>query len=151
MQLSERVLVDQDGFGLFPPADVKPLSMISDMMGPIGELVNNFLKAESHVAGGEMDRLYSHLDSVHPSKTFEPLQAQLCPSTINCCVLSTKKWHLVSISNLHEVQWAREAFNHLVLDRSIKDMLQGLVEEHKKNKKLKRIMSDVIPSKGQVR
>jgi hypothetical protein len=92
---------------------------MSELMGPFGEALAGIFKDELSV-GGDMDSLYSHMDAVHPTKPFEPLQAQLCPSTINCCVLGTMKWYSISITNLRDVDWAKEALEHLVLEPSIK-------------------------------
>jgi hypothetical protein len=62
--------------------------------------------------------------------------------------MKTQKWFNICVSRIKEVQWVKEALDHLVLDESIKLMLLGLVQRHRKNKD--EVLSDVIPSKGKV-
>jgi hypothetical protein len=100
-------MVDQDGYGLFPAPEHKMFAEMADVFGGIGDTLRA-LTTDEHAVGGDMDSLYSHLDKVDPDKPFGALQAQLCPSTINCCVLGTMKWYSVSISNLHEVSFSHQ-------------------------------------------
>ena len=127
----------------------KVFTQLNDFLGPISDVISTLINKETPVPRSEFDDMHANFDNFPPSQEFGPLQAQLCPSTVNCCVLRSKKWYSVTVSNLKEVDWAKAAFEHLVLDESVKTMLQGLVEQHKKNKALGRIMSDVIPTKGQ--
>jgi hypothetical protein len=146
-QLSDRVIVDHDGFSMFGTGE-QVLHQVSDFFGPIGELMANFMTKEPLIGGSGFDNFHQEFDNTAPHEPFTKLQAQLCPSTVHCCVLRTKKWFLVTVKNLRNVEWAKHSFDHLVLDESVKQMIQGLVEQHKKNKG--RVLSDVIPSKGQV-
>ena len=151
LKLTDRVIVDHDGFSMYGgEGEQRMFSQLTDFFGPVGDLLSSFTTKEVPVLGGGFDDIYVDFDHVPPYKEFTELQAQLCPSTVNCCVLRTKKWFVVTVPNLHPVEWSTAAFKHLVLEDSIKEMLKGLVEQHKKNKSLKRIMSDVIPSKGEV-
>ena len=99
------------------------------------------------VSDGVSDE-YKNFDNFNPQEGFSPLQAQLCPSAVSCYSLKSRKWFNICVSKIEEIQWAKEALDHLVLDKSTKTMLLGLVQRHRKNKD--EVLSDVIPSKGKV-
>jgi len=99
------------------------------------------------VSDGVSDE-YTNFDNFDPREEFSPLQARLCPSALSCYSLKSRKWFNICVSKIKEVQWAKEALDHLVLDDSTKMMLLGLVQRHRKNKD--EVLSDVIPSKGKV-
>lgn len=75
-------------------------------------------------------------------------QAMLCPAVIGCHDLRSKKTYIVSVDNLQQVQWNKDAMDHLVLDTRKKEMLKGLVHHHSsRNRGNER--ADLIAGKGQ--
>jgi len=103
---------------------------------------------ESPVGSGGINDEHTLFDDFHPHQKFSSLQAQLCPSSVYCYAMKTHKWFTISVSKVEEVEWVKESLDHLVLEDSIKSMLLGLVQQHRKNKD--QVLSDVIPSKGKV-
>lgn len=99
------------------------------------------------VSDGVSDE-YTNFDNFDPRGDFTTLQAQLCPSAVSCYSLKSRKWFNICVSDIKEIHWAKEALDHLVLDKSSKAMLLGLVQRHRKIKD--EVLSDVIPSKGKV-
>lgn len=149
-QLTERVIVDHDGFNLYSvDAEHKMLSVMSDAMGPMGSMMSSMIR-EPPVQGGNFEDEYSDFDHIPADKHFNELQAQLSLSTLKCCVLRSRKWFNITVGNLKPVEWKSQAFEHLVLEGPTKNTLRGLVQQHKRSKTLKHTMSDVIPSKGEV-
>jgi hypothetical protein len=92
---------------------------------------------------------YTQFDDPDDPINFSTLHAQLAPSESQCYALQSRAWFKISVSKIEDIQWAKEAFDHLVLKQSIKSMLLGLVQRHKKDKN--EVLSDLIPSKGKVR
>ena len=86
------------------------------------------------------------LDEHSPNQSFTPIQAQLCPPTLCCFSLNDEKWYTIIVDNVISPEWNKDAFESLVLERSLKTMLRGLVDQHKKNKE--KVMSDIIEKKG---
>ena len=74
-------------------------------------------------------------------------QAQLCPAVIKCVSISTKHEFNVSIENLAQISWNREAIELLVLDENKKDLLKGLVAQHSHRAKNGEF-GDLIENKG---
>lgn len=144
--MNERVIVDHDGIANF--GRDKTLRAMEDWLGPMMERLTSFFDKESTVKGGGYDSVHIEYDWHPPEKPLTKLQAQLCPSLINCFTLATNTWYQVSIKYLKEVDWSRTAFNHLVMDKQYKDMLRSLVEQHRSHKG--KIMTDVIRGKGKV-
>lgn len=152
VQLSERVIVDHDGYEKFsvdefvfggPDEDEGVLSIFNPML--------EALFGNGTVEGTRFDGIYSNYDSCPPEREFEGLQAQICPSTVYVYSLSARKWFRVAVSYLKKVNWNRTAFKQLVLEDETKELLKGLVGVHKENRNQGRIMRDIIPTKGQVR
>lgn len=152
MQLSERVIVDHDGYEKFsidefdiagPDEDGGVLSMMNPMFEAIF--------GNETVEGTMFDGICSNYDSCPPEREFEELQAQICPSTVYVYSLSARKWFRVAVSYLKKVNWNKTAFKQLVLEDQTKQLLKGLVGVHKENRNQGRIMRDIIPTKGQVR
>jgi hypothetical protein len=92
---------------------------------------------------------YMQFDDPDDPVHFSTLHAQLAPSMAQCYALKSRAWFEISISKIDDIQWAKEAFDQLVLKDSMKSMLLGLVQRHKKDKN--EVLSDLIPSKGKVR
>jgi hypothetical protein len=141
-QLEDRVVVD--GISVFnkPKGDQSTYGFL----GGFG--VYRYQDRELPMVSDGLNPEYIHFDNFSPREEFTSLQAQLCPSSVSCCALKSRKWYNISVSKIGEVNWAKEALDHLVLDQKTKSMLLGLVQRHRKNKD--EILSDVIPSKGKV-
>jgi len=92
---------------------------------------------------------YTQFDDPDDPDHFSTLHAQLTPSEVQCYALKSRAWFDISISKIEDIQWAKEALDQLVLKTSIKSMLLGLVQRHKKDQN--QVLSDLIPSKGKVR
>lgn len=133
---------------MLPELKFSPVGTGMDIIDPLIQMFNSF-KAEPQVQQGAISDKYVEFDGIPPSQAFTPLQAALCPSLVNCISLESKVWYQVTVKNLQEVQWSKQAFDHLVLDPGFKEMLRGLVESHRKNRG--RVISDVIQGKGKVR
>jgi hypothetical protein len=88
---------------------------------------------------------YTQFDDPDDPVHFSTLHAQLAPSEALCYALKSRAWFRISISKIDDIQWAKEAFDQLVLKNSMKSMLLGLVQRHKKDKN--EVLSDLIPSK----
>jgi hypothetical protein len=144
--LSERVIVDHDGIVNF--GRDKTLRALEERLNPMMDFLTSFFDKEQNIKGGGYDSLHMEYDWHPPEKPLTKLQAQLCPSVINCFTLATNTWHQVSVKHLKEVDWATAAFDHLVMDKHYKTMLRNLVEQHRSNKG--KIMTDVIRGKGKV-
>lgn len=86
-------------------------------------------------------------DEQAPSEDFTSLQAQLCPTTVKACSPRTTNWFNVSIENLTDMVWGKDAANALVLaDPKTKETLVRLIQAHGNGD----ASSDVIEGKGQV-
>ncbi|KAH7393971.1 P-loop containing nucleoside triphosphate hydrolase protein [Phaeosphaeria sp. MPI-PUGE-AT-0046c] len=144
LNLSERVIVDHDGVANF--GQDKTIKALEDWVGPIMDRLSSLFDQEQSIKGGGYDSVHMEYDWHPPEKPITTMQAQLCPSVINCFTLATNKWYLVSVKNLKEVNWTTTAFDHLVMDKQYKTMLRGLVEQHRSNKN--KILADVIRGKG---
>lgn len=140
------MIVDHDGIANF--GRDKTLAVMGDWLGPMMDRMTALFDREQNVKGGGYDSVHMEYDWHPPEKPLSKLQAQLCPSLINCFTLATSTWYVVSVSNLKEVGWASTAFDHLVMVKPYKDMLRSLVEQHRENKG--KIMTDVIRGKGKV-
>lgn len=73
----------------------------------------------------------------------------LPPSETQCYTLKSGIWFKIGVSKIEGIQWAEETLNRLVVKESIKSMLLGLVQLHKKDKN--EVLCGLIPSKGKVR
>ncbi|KAI9703001.1 MAG: hypothetical protein M1820_005992 [Bogoriella megaspora] len=89
---------------------------------------------------------YASLDNFDPKKTFSDLQAQLCPPTVKCYGLQSRKYFQAEVSKMREVDWEKDALKHLELDDKKKAVLCSLVQRHKKNSN--EVVRDIIPNKG---
>ena len=138
--------MDHDGISIF--ARDKSMKAMEDWIGPMMNKMMGLFEKEHSIRGGGYDDVHIEYDWHPPEKPFTKLQAQLCPSLINCFTLATNTWYVVSVENLKEVDWATTAFNHLVMDKQYKETLRGLVEQHRSNKG--KVVSDVIRGKGKV-
>ena len=154
VQLNDRIIVDHDGSsGFEDPKSQYTIKMpnMSEMMEPVLNMISMFNteKKEPPVQPGNFDEAYEHFDDFPASGDFEDLQALLSPSTINCFSLTLRKWFAISVSkaNLRDIEWKREAFEHLVLDDNIKQTIIKLVEQHRSQEQAQ-IVGDVIHGKG---
>jgi hypothetical protein len=143
IHLNERVIADNDGWALFGSKAILPAPLMGFMDGFLGGS-----RKEAAIVVGGFDEAFASYDRHPPSKDFDTLQAQLCPSDLFCCSIRTMKWYRVTISNLRPIEWRREAIDSLVVDGKTKRLLRGLVEEHKKSRSQDEILSDFIPDKG---
>jgi hypothetical protein len=144
--MNERVIIDHDGI-----ANVgrdRATKIMEDWLGPMMERINSLIHQEQNIKGGGYDSLHMEYDWHPPDKPLTQLQAQLCPSLINCFTLATHRWYLVSVRYLKEVEWTTTAFDHLVMDKHNKQTLRSLVEQHRSNKG--KVVTDVIRGKGKV-
>ncbi|KAF2459865.1 P-loop containing nucleoside triphosphate hydrolase protein [Lineolata rhizophorae] len=99
----------------------------------------------SVIGSGTIDG-HEQYDNFTPDHDFDALQARLCPTTVSCYGMTSRRWYVITVESISEAKWANEAIEHLVLDESTKKIVLGLVQQHQKNKD--RVLSDVIPSKG---
>lgn len=88
-------------------------------------------------------------DEQPPSEDFSALQARICPSTVQCCVPRTFTWYSVTVDNLKPITYEKEAMDALVIPGETKQMLIGLIEEHRRNESQGAI-TDFISNKGEV-
>lgn len=144
--MSERVIIDHDGITNF--GRDKTIKGLEDMIGPMMERMSALFQNEHSIKGGGYDNVHLEYDWHPPEKPLTKLQAQLCPSLINCFTIATHTWYVVSVKHLREVDWATIAFDHLVMDKQYKTMLRSLVEQHRSNDG--KIVTDVIRGKGKV-
>ena len=98
--------------------------------------------------GSGYDNSYIDFDEYSKDEKFSTLQAQVATPTVVCFSIDRELWFSIDVQSLSPVEWRKTAFDHLVLDKSSKDLLKGLVEQHKKNEE--KLMGDVIESKGMV-
>ncbi|KAL4786979.1 P-loop containing nucleoside triphosphate hydrolase protein [Aspergillus varians] len=75
-----------------------------------------------------------------PDDTFQ----LLLPPTIQGFGFHDKKWISVSVENIGDIEWNAEAFNHLVLKNTKKELIRALVGKHTVASE----PSDVIEGKG---
>ncbi|KAK1727011.1 uncharacterized protein BDZ83DRAFT_613939 [Colletotrichum acutatum] len=68
----------------------------------------------------------------------------LMPATVHGFNLQQKKWVNLNVENTHQVDWNHKAFQRLVLDEKIKEMIHALVNVQTSTKK----MDDIITGKG---
>ncbi|KAK6075787.1 AAA family ATPase [Seiridium cupressi] len=142
--LSERVVVDHSGYKQFGENAI--LSKVNDMMASMFDSKKKI--PERPVLMGALDEVEGALDDWPASKPFSQIQARLCPSELYSCAPRSTIWYYVSVANLKPIEWGKDAIDSLVIEPTTKDILRGLVEEHKK-RKLDSIVSDFMPDKGQ--
>jgi hypothetical protein len=73
-----------------------------------------------------------------PSAPGAPIELDLSPMTDDECLLAVhyvkcfdierKKWERLDVTKIHEIPWAKHAFNSLVLDQNEKDLVLALVD-----------------------
>lgn len=119
--------------------------MMGPMLSTFGTL---FKKGERPIIESGYDPRYAIFDAHADDKELSPLQALLCPSTINCLCIASKKWYQVSIPNLSPVIWSTTAIDALVMEEQKKKIIKSLVEEHSKNSD--KFIDDFIVGKGKV-
>jgi hypothetical protein len=81
-----------------------------------------------------MDRYSSNALSTPGS----PIDVDLSPMTddecllavhyVKCFSIETKKWEKLDVTKIHEIPWAKRAFDSLVLDQNEKDLVLALVD-----------------------
>ncbi|CAI7619099.1 unnamed protein product [Penicillium pancosmium] len=77
----------------------------------------------------------------------EPPDERFCfllPEKTKGYNLRRKKWYEISLDRISDVEWNREAFHSLVIERSAKDMIQALVTNQIETEK----STDLIAGKG---
>lgn len=106
-------------------------------------------KQGARFEGKATDVSHGVQDEHEPSEEFSALQARLCPSIVECCVPRTFNWFSVTVDNLKPITYEKEAIDALVIPQDTKQMLLGLVEEHRRNESQGAI-TDFISNKGEV-
>jgi SpoVK/Ycf46/Vps4 family AAA+-type ATPase len=81
-----------------------------------------------------------HDQELPPNETFQIL----LPAAIPGFGFHDKKWISVSVEEVRDIQWNAEAFNHLVLKHTKKELIKALVAKHTAASDT----SDVIEGKG---
>ncbi|KAL4986817.1 P-loop containing nucleoside triphosphate hydrolase protein [Aspergillus falconensis] len=81
-----------------------------------------------------------HDQELPPDETFQIL----LPATIPGFGFHDKKWISVSVEGIRDIQWNAEAFNHLVLKHTKKELIKALVAKHTAASDT----NDVIEGKG---
>jgi hypothetical protein len=104
---------------------------------------------EAPILVGALEEVDGAPDKSSPSEPFSELQARLCPSELYCCSPRTEIWYSVTVANLKPIHWRKDALDGLVVEAGTKDILGGLVEQHKKRKSAG-IIPDFMPDKGEV-
>ncbi|KAK8035519.1 hypothetical protein PG993_010514 [Apiospora rasikravindrae] len=140
--LKARVVVDHSGYTQFKANGI--FRRMTSMM----DLLNGNEDREAPVSVAGLADVPSAPDNAPPSEPFSDFQAQLAPSVLYCCLPRTTTWYSVTIANLKPVEWQKEAIEGLVIERSTKQTLCDLVEEHKRGR-LPDSLSDFIANKGQ--
>ncbi|KAG2059768.1 P-loop containing nucleoside triphosphate hydrolase protein [Suillus hirtellus] len=64
------------------------------------------------------------------------------------CLLPVKSWGTFDVRKLEEIHFDEHAWDHLVLDKSTKTLVKGLVNVTKTTNTSKEVFSDVIAGKG---
>ncbi|KKY29195.1 putative atpase aaa+ type core [Phaeomoniella chlamydospora] len=147
--LSERVVVDGTTTGITFMEErgsrvVRYPFLTSGLVSGTSQL--RYMERENPIAPAGTNDEFTHFDDFDPENDFSSIQAQLCPGTVYCYAIKSRSWYDIAVSHISEVDWNKEALEHLVLSPDKKEMLLGLVQQHQKNKD--KIVSDVIPSKG---
>lgn len=123
---------------------------MGDVMKPLFGLLQMFnIRKEQPVQAGEYDESYTSFDDFPADSAFDPLQARLSPSSLNCFSLTTRKWFAITIENLKDVEWSTSSLEHLVAPENVKDMIIKLVQQHR-NQEREGVVGDVIHGKGNV-
>ncbi|KAJ6024683.1 ATPase AAA-type core [Penicillium herquei] len=68
----------------------------------------------------------------------------LLPATVHGFGFQDKKWRLLSVSQICPIEWNEQAFEHLVLNSTKKELIQALVKKHDSMGK----STDFIEGKG---
>ncbi|KAI0385720.1 hypothetical protein F5Y04DRAFT_155426 [Hypomontagnella monticulosa] len=97
-----------------------------------------------YMANVEPSRLDTWPCKIDRRNELPPRAALLLPATIYGFDLRAKRWVNLFVEQFHELAWNKKAFDRLVLDRGIKDMIYALVNEQTSAKK----MDDIITGKG---
>lgn len=144
LQLSGRVIVDHSGYSEFGEN-----SMTSRLNAMMSVMFGGKDAEEAMILVGAPEDMEGVPDRALPSAPFSDLQAMLCPSTLHCYSLQRYTWYLVTLANLTQTKWEKDALGSLVMNDDTKDTLRCLVEEHKHGKQ-KTKLTDFILGKGQV-
>jgi hypothetical protein len=145
------VVIDHDGPQRSEDPDNRSKLTIpmKDVMSSLTPLLQMWSTKERAVKTGDFDERSVNYDNVPPDAPFDPLQAQLCPSSVNCFSLTAKKWFAISIDNLQPIVWDKQAWDHLVLDDEVKGTIRDVVTHHRADSDSV-IHGDVITGKGNV-
>ncbi|KAJ5928290.1 ATPase AAA-type core [Penicillium verhagenii] len=68
----------------------------------------------------------------------------LLPATVHGFGFQDKKWRLLLVSHIDEIRWNEQAFDHLVLHSTKKELIRALVKKHDATNE----STDVIEGKG---
>ncbi|KAK3985455.1 putative atpase aaa+ type core [Cladorrhinum sp. PSN332] len=149
--LRERVMVDASatlavmgpGVNYLGPEHYtkKSLGLVSG-----GATRSQNIEYEWNVHGAGLYSALANFSDFPRDGVFTELQAQLCPSHVLCYGIDSRSWYDVSVSKLKVVEWQTEGLKNLVVDPDTKDMLTGLVQQHRKNRL--RGLNDIVRSKG---
>jgi hypothetical protein len=148
-QLDARVVIDEEGIKLYSGDGTADPGLERFLQPLLKTFTGMFSGDEGPINVGGYHDIYVQYDKYPADKEFSSIQLQLCPSTIIGCTLDSKKWFELSLNHLQEVKWEKAAFTNLVLDQGTKDLIQGLVENHKRNSG--KVTGDFIEGKGKVR
>lgn len=76
----------------------------------------------------DLDELYDHeKDEHYQSQQRTDDEYLICREDIACLYLKDQQWGYVLVERLQEVTWAENAFRHLQMEQSKKDIIQTLV------------------------
>jgi hypothetical protein len=84
----------------------------------------------SSVRSLDSRREFFGYDEQSPDSEITDHEALLFPSTIRCYDIETRMVVLVCLTDLHKVDWSKDAMNDLVLDKDKKQMIQDLLKSH---------------------
>lgn len=134
-QIDERLIIDHSGFILYGYQEDDDIDR------------DHTPQLRSSINTEDFDDV---LDEQAPSEEFSITQAYLCPATVKACSPLTMEWYEVSIGNLADMVWAKDAAKALVMaDPKTKDTLVNLIQAHRSGDADEK-SSDVIRGKGQV-
>jgi SpoVK/Ycf46/Vps4 family AAA+-type ATPase len=79
----------------------------------------------------------------------DPDDALLCPGRVKGFALTEKLWAEFRVDALEEIKWNKEAYERLEMDESTKQIIEALVESHRKHSKFNVAeFDDIIAGKG---
>ncbi|KAJ5654461.1 ATPaseAAA-typecore [Penicillium lividum] len=125
----------------YTPAGMEKNSIASKSRYMVDMLTYRTLHSKVDTIKG---REYLSDEEMNAEEPPDEMFLHLLPATVQGFAFQEKKWHMLHVSQISVATWNKQAFDHLVLQSTKKELIQALVKKHNSDKE----SMDVIEGKG---